>query len=188
MLKSRKWIAACYEAHAKRLEDGEGTAIRDECFEYVWDSCWCCGSTSRPLQRCHIVPRSLGGHDGPSNIVPLCGVCHDEMPDVRSADFFWDWLRRQQNPLSPLGLGRYYEACAAGLALAREVTARGEDLDVEGILAAFRWSLSSSVGLHGGQHGQGPYLKPASLEWALLDAVEQSLKSGQLSFEDKLRA
>lgn len=54
--------------------------------------CWRCAH-KRKLQRCHIVPRSLGGSEDPSNLVLLCAQCHSEAPNVDDPDFMWTWLR-----------------------------------------------------------------------------------------------
>lgn len=54
--------------------------------------CWRCAH-KRQLQRCHIVPRALGGSEEPSNLVLLCGQCHAEAPNVAEPDFMWTWLR-----------------------------------------------------------------------------------------------
>jgi hypothetical protein len=54
--------------------------------------CWRCGH-ARLLQRCHIIPRSLGGSEDASNLVLLCRQCHAEAPNVADAEFIWIWLR-----------------------------------------------------------------------------------------------
>ena len=54
--------------------------------------CWRCGC-KRKLQRCHIIPDSLGGKDEPSNLVLLCERCHIDAPNVESQTFMWDWIR-----------------------------------------------------------------------------------------------
>lgn len=54
--------------------------------------CWRCAH-KRQLQRCHIIPRSLGGGDSPSNLVLLCAQCHAEAPNVADPEFMWVWLR-----------------------------------------------------------------------------------------------
>lgn len=54
--------------------------------------CWRCGC-ERNLQRCHIVPDSLGGRDEPANIVLLCERCHAEGPNVTDPEVMWDWIR-----------------------------------------------------------------------------------------------
>jgi hypothetical protein len=48
-----------------------------------------------PLQRCHVIPRSLGGSDEPSNLVLMCSECHDLSPDVSDRGFFVRWMQAQ---------------------------------------------------------------------------------------------
>lgn len=71
--------------------------IEDECGLSVdWaeakERCWRCGYEKR-LQRCHIIPDSLGGKDEPSNLVLLCERCHIDAPNVESKTFMWDWIK-----------------------------------------------------------------------------------------------
>jgi len=54
--------------------------------------CWRCGC-EKNLQRCHIIPHALGGHDRPDNIVLLCSRCHAEGPNVADPEIMWDWIR-----------------------------------------------------------------------------------------------
>jgi hypothetical protein len=72
-------------------------AREDECglgvdWSEAHERCWRCGYKSR-LQRCHIVPKSLGGPNHPSNLVLLCGRCHREAPNVADPRFMWIWMR-----------------------------------------------------------------------------------------------
>ena len=72
----------------------------DECdlsvdFREAHERCWRCGYKSR-LERCHIVPHSLGGLDTPENLVLLCCLCHAEGPNIADPDFIWDWLKAHQ--------------------------------------------------------------------------------------------
>lgn len=56
------------------------------------DECWGCWE-HRPLERCHIIPHSIGGADSdPANYVLLCNRCHEDSPDVRDADEMWRWI------------------------------------------------------------------------------------------------
>ena len=48
-----------------------------------------------PLQRCHIVPRSLGGSNKASNLFLMCRECHDLSPNTASREVFFDWARTQ---------------------------------------------------------------------------------------------
>jgi hypothetical protein len=61
-------------------------------FSDASERCWRCGYISK-LEKCHIVPHSLGGPDLPSNYVLLCHMCHLEGPNVSDPEFFWDWLK-----------------------------------------------------------------------------------------------
>lgn len=56
------------------------------------ERCWRCGC-KKSLQRCHIIPDSLGGKDEPSNLVLLCKRCHLENPNVSDPEIMWDWLK-----------------------------------------------------------------------------------------------
>jgi 5-methylcytosine-specific restriction endonuclease McrA len=56
------------------------------------ERCWRCGYEAG-LERCHIVPQSLGGGDIPENYVLLCNTCHHEAPNINDKEFFWDWLK-----------------------------------------------------------------------------------------------
>lgn len=74
----------------------------DECeLNFDWSEadkiCWRCGN-ERKLQRCHIIPDSLGGKDEPNNFVLLCAACHEEAPNVESSTFMWDWIKSFHNP------------------------------------------------------------------------------------------
>lgn len=53
--------------------------------------CWRCHS-KKNIQRCHIVPDSLGGDDAPYNMVLLCANCHAEAPNVSDPEIMWDWF------------------------------------------------------------------------------------------------
>ena len=71
-----------------RIDESELSVDASEALE----RCWRCGSKSS-LERCHIVPRSLGGEDIPSNFVLLCKRCHVENPNIADPEIMWDWLR-----------------------------------------------------------------------------------------------
>jgi 5-methylcytosine-specific restriction endonuclease McrA len=48
-----------------------------------------------PLQRCHIIPRSLGGPDSPDNLFLMCKECHDLAPNTNIPDIFFEWAKSQ---------------------------------------------------------------------------------------------
>jgi HNH endonuclease len=80
-------------------------------------SCWACGEfwngryditnpkasyekilevwEKAPLQRCHIIPRSLGGSNETSNLFLMCKECHDLAPNTSIPEIFFQWARKQ---------------------------------------------------------------------------------------------
>lgn len=63
------------------------------------ERCWRCGCKHN-LERCHIVPDSLGGRDEPANLVLLCARCHAENPNVTDPEIMWDWLKAYKVPFT----------------------------------------------------------------------------------------
>ena len=49
---------------------------------------WSSKGVTSVLQRCHIVPRSLGGSDEPDNLFLLCKRCHLLTPDYTNPSYF----------------------------------------------------------------------------------------------------
>ncbi len=45
------------------------------------ERCWRCGC-EKSLERCYIIPASLGGKDEPANLVLLCKRCHLDNPNI----------------------------------------------------------------------------------------------------------
>ena len=59
-----------------------------------WESVLRCWNTT-PLQRCHVVPRSLGGTNDVSNLFLMCRECHDLAPNTSFPEIFFEWARAQ---------------------------------------------------------------------------------------------
>lgn len=69
--------------------------------------CWNCGKNKKSsdnkivrLERCHIIPKSLGGLDEPSNYVLLCKSCHKDAPNTINKNDMWDWIISNRLPIS----------------------------------------------------------------------------------------
>jgi ribosomal protein L37E len=96
--KMRKTIKASHRDIVDYWEIREG----DTGFGVDWaeahEHCWRCGYKSQ-LERCHIVPDSLGGSNDPSNLVLLCRRCHREAPNVSDPRFMWIWIRATSVPM-----------------------------------------------------------------------------------------
>jgi hypothetical protein len=77
-------------------------------------NCWNCGEDKRMgdsnsvnktrLERCHIIPKALGGESVPSNYVLLCHTCHRDAPNVNSSTKMWEWIRGNHSNLSVFGI------------------------------------------------------------------------------------
>lgn len=52
--------------------------------------CLVCWQT--PVERAHVVPKSLGGSNDVRNFALLCPRHHREAPDVADAEAFWSWV------------------------------------------------------------------------------------------------
>lgn len=50
-----------------------------------------------PLQRCHIIPRSLGGSNTVDNLFLMCRECHDHAPNTPFPEIFFEWARAQSH-------------------------------------------------------------------------------------------
>jgi len=61
------------------------------------ERCWRCGC-KKALERCHIVPDSLGGKDEPENLVLLYKRCHADDPNVSDPEVMWDWIKAYKVP------------------------------------------------------------------------------------------
>lgn len=101
---------------------------REKCFKYFdycmdWGepSCWACDiwdanldmelkdlkgfeifrvwENHNYLQRCHILPKALGGCNCEANLVLLCCRCHRASPDSRDPVHFINWVRNKKKIL-----------------------------------------------------------------------------------------
>ena len=105
-MKKTQWVKDCWDHHSQCISEID-VAVDWGDWETEQKRCWCCGHKGK-LQKCHIVPKSLGGSLDPENIIPLCAQCHDKAPDVVDKNEMFRWVGDQQNPVSGLGLGRYW--------------------------------------------------------------------------------
>jgi 5-methylcytosine-specific restriction endonuclease McrA len=91
--------------------------LDERCFDWGESDCWACRRwwdtkydiknsnvtwqeirnvwNKVPLQRCHIIPKSLGGKDEPSNLFLMCKECHDLAPNTTSRKAFFEWVNSQ---------------------------------------------------------------------------------------------
>lgn len=161
-----KWIKECWESHSDTVSELDVAVDWGE-LESEWNRCWCCGHQTSRLQKCHIIPSSLGGTNLVANLIPLCALCHDESPDVNDPLEMFQWIKQQQNPLSGLGLGRYWHL--HGL-FAKHFQGNAENFNHK----KFQQCLKEAYGqtsFHGSQSGAGIKMKRATREWAFKTAI-----------------
>jgi hypothetical protein len=88
----------------------------DECrLNFDWDECehhcWNCGLDAKSktdprkirLDRCHIIPHSLGGLDIADNYVLLCKECHSNAPNCTDKYKIWEWIISNKKRISLSG-------------------------------------------------------------------------------------
>ena len=145
------WLAGAIAHHSKTRDESDMGCDWDEAAL----RCWRCGRDST-LQQCHIVPRSMGGSDEPSNMVALCSRCHDEAPDVASSEMMWMWVKSTRATFHcDIWARRIFDGM------------RKQDIEYlaqvgeDGVNDIMR-EAAGMVGIHCGQLGQGAYVKTSS--------------------------
>jgi hypothetical protein len=113
-----------------------------------------------PLQRCHIVPRSLGGTDEPSNLFLMCRECHDLAPNTAVPEIFFQWVRAQSFDK------READKIRDALRAFEMTEERHEELMIVIESAEFKAWMSGRLGLHRPQSNYGSVssrLTPATI-------------------------
>lgn len=67
-----------------------GNVVGD--FSKIWNDV----RVKKHLNRCHIIPRTKGGEDFPSNMFLMCPSCHTESPDTTNPYTFFRWVYDQR--------------------------------------------------------------------------------------------
>jgi hypothetical protein len=165
-MKKIQWIKDCWDHHSQFISELD-VAVDWGNWETEHKRCWCCGHKSK-LQECHIVPRSLGGSDNASNVVPLCAQCHDEAPDVADPGEMFRWIASQQNPVSGLGLGRYWHLHDTTTSFGQQLS-KSVDWPLLHECIAKAYEQSS---YHYSQSNAGPKFKKSTREWVMQTAFD----------------
>jgi hypothetical protein len=123
---------------------------------------------AEPLERCHIVPRSLGGSDDPENLFLLCLDCHDRAPNTTSREGFLQWVESQR--------GAWFNRRAKEIMSELEPFGLNDPHETEGLLDSpeLRDWLRKNAGLHWPRSGKrGPRLTPSTFAVALWEVRKQ---------------
>jgi hypothetical protein len=80
---------ACGYFSQRYESTGEGFDKNKDVFSY-WNA-------HKYLERCHILPKVLGGCNCEANLVLLCKECHRESPDTANLELFAKWMANRQS-------------------------------------------------------------------------------------------
>ena len=122
--------------------------------------CWRCAAERSKLERCHIVPASLGGEDVPSNYVLLCAQCHLEAPDVPDPNAMWEWIRDFHDDSPIAGFHWQWQRMKAALEII------GPFDETAFSLSLFKDAISKTE-VHQGR------LSPSTIAWAMKQAITE---------------
>lgn len=145
-----------------RYDPGPGS--RSDDLGKIWDA-------AKPLERCHIVPRSLGGSDEPENLFLLCLECHDRAPNTTSREAFLQWVKSQR--------GAWYKRRAEEIMLEYQAFGIKDPCEIEELedlleSAELRDWIDKNTGLHWARSGRrGPRLTPSTFVAAVLEVRRQ---------------
>jgi 5-methylcytosine-specific restriction endonuclease McrA len=54
-------------------------------------------NSTKGLERCHVIPRYLGGTDDVSNLVLMCPKCHQNQPDDLDPEITYMYMRERSS-------------------------------------------------------------------------------------------
>lgn len=157
-----KWLIACRDYWCVKIDESDLGIDWADALDGK-GRCYRCGLNSQKPQKCHIVPRSLGGSDATSNIIPLCPYCHDEQPDVASAEYTWAWIKKTR--CCYYGELRWKRVCS--FIDWEKYDFRTFDEKV------FRQKANQGAGVHLMQLGSGPRIKDSTFAWCIEQACKE---------------
>lgn len=159
-------------------------------WEEAHTRCWRCGCT-RHLERCHIIPHSLGGIDHPSNIVLLCKRCHADGPNVNDKEIMWDWIKSYKVPLYDtfwffIGMKEYKFIYKKTLVQEIKDILKAANITLESsrineILKEMRITIEKDASIHFGQ----PYFNTATIAGLIRIALKNLAKYYNVEFPIK---
>ncbi len=164
-LPSKAAIAAYWSTVPVEWSDGS-TAPG----EYDVQSCWACDwpiEDCGPLERAHLVPRSLGGSDEPSNLVLLCRSCHRKAPNVDDRDYMLAWVRGYASREAR----RQWEKASEVGRLLKERLGEENINDAKEVLRSGGWARVSALLDKRASYHFGDGVNPATMAWAIEQVV-----------------
>lgn len=168
---SKTWILEAISYWSERIYEGDtGVDWGDGSAKVC---CWRCGCERR-VQKCHIVPRSLGGPDDVSNLIPLCAMCHDEAPNVADPNCMWEWIKDSHGGMTNLF---WIDKAFKEADLTREQTKMIERNAKEFIRIVSN-KITSQTGIHFGQNSGGARVTLSTWVWVMRESIKEIERSG----------
>ena len=144
----------------------------DECglsvdWSEAYTHCWRCGC-EKNLERCHIIPDSLGGEDAPHNIVLLCKRCHVDGPNVTDSQVMWDWIRAYGVPLyetfwSTMGMKEYQFIYKKSFVRELADIISSADLTLDDEIQSKVNEITTDIMMNAGVHFGHPYFNASTM-------------------------
>ena len=133
------------------------------------------------LDRCHIVPRTKGGEDSPSNMFLMCKSCHEKSPDTVNTRAFFRWVYDQRKTHA-FGISKFdviYEKVQKAMSR-RGLNICPEDMvkvcDKENLsYENLKEYLSSHIETHGLKYSETSILE-GFVDWLIHNYVEACLE------------
>lgn len=172
--KKNKWVLDCRDYWVDKVDETnlgvDFTKMDESSGQKMY--CWRCGNMRR-LQKCHIVPKTLGGSCDISNIVPLCGRCHDEAPDVIDPKEMWRWLGETSGTFNDVSY--YLWRVISEKIRVEEFTPISNHM---GLFMKVFDENSDLVMYHCPQSlaKTGPFLKDSTVEWLVRKSIKDTIK------------
>lgn len=82
----------CWACDKPIITTYERDKVREADFQKIWNDT----KVKKHLNRCHVVPRTKGGEDSPSNMFLMCNSCHEMSPDTVNTRTFFRWVYDQR--------------------------------------------------------------------------------------------
>lgn len=84
------WLEpCCWACGIWEYDENEEKLIEEENFTDTWNY------NANYLERCHIIPRALGGRNSEDNLFLMCKTCHEDSPDTTHKELFFDWVMKR---------------------------------------------------------------------------------------------
>ena len=92
------WGEPCCWACGKQIDLSRYDGYADDIEKCNFGKIYGYAETRKHLQRCHIIPHSIGGSDDfEGNYFLLCKKCHEESPDTANPQNFFRWVYKKKS-------------------------------------------------------------------------------------------